>query len=372
MNKYKLAKLNDGGGLLENQWFIYYYYEHPETFKFIRFRKWISSRIKTATGRRRKAAEITSYYNNLLRRGWNPFSDQEKRLTLLIEAIDFVLKIKSKTVGKRTRHSYNSIAGIFTNYLKTNNLGEISIEEMNKDIAQSFCDYILLERNYSPRTYNNHITSLKTIFNLLMKREYINFNPFNLIDKLREPEPEITAYSNKELDKIAKTLPNYNYQLYVISQLIFYCFVRPAELVRLQYKDIQWEHGMILLPGSKSKNKKSAVIILPDQLKKNLEKWNLDYPSEYYLFAYGLNPGTKQIAPTRIAEAWRNYADAHKIKKNIYDFKHTGNGMAFDQGFNSRDIQLQNRHSSLDETQKYLNKFRRVPSDKFKNEFTGY
>ena len=60
------------------------------------------------------------------------------------------------------------------------------------------------------------------------------------------------------------------------------------------------------------------------------------------------------------------------ITKHIYDFKHTGNGMAFDQGFNSRDIQLQNRHSSLDETQRYLNKFRRVASDKFREEFKGY
>ena len=83
-------------------------------------------------------------------------------------------------------------------------------------------------------------------------------------------------------------------------------------------------------------------------------------------------PGMKEIAPTRIAEAWRAYANRHGITKNIYDFKHTGNGFAFDQGMNARDIQLQNRHSSLNETQKYLNKFRRIASDKFKEDFKGY
>ncbi|MFK5855222.1 MAG: site-specific integrase [Bacteroidota bacterium] len=370
--KYKLARLNDANNSLERQWCVVFYYKHPETGSMVRFRRWISNRIKTKSGRRDKARQLINNINLKLKCGWNPYADHEKQLTNLVEAIEFALKIKSKSIGKRSRHSYNSIAGIFTDYLKTHNLDAIAVDEMNKDIAQAFCDHILLERNYSPRTYNNHVTSLKTIFNFLVKREFLNFNPFSLIDKLREPEPEITAYSNKELDKISETLPSFNYQLYVISQLIFYCFVRPAELVRLQYHDIQWEHGMILLPGSKSKNKKSAVIILPEQLKQNLKKWDLDYPDDYYLFAKDLQPGTKQIAPTRIAEAWRKYADAHKIKKNIYDFKHTGNGMAFDQGFNSRDIQLQNRHSSLDETQRYLNKFRRVASDKFKEEFKGY
>lgn len=370
--KYKLAKLNDGGGSLEKQWFIYYYYEHPETFKFVRFRKWISSRIKTGTGRRRKAAELISYFNNQLKRGWDPFSDQEKRLTNLVEAIEFALKVKARTLGKRTKHTYNSISGIFMEYLKKQKLENISIDEMNNEIAQSFCDHIILKRDYSPRTYNNHVTAMRTIFNFLIKREYLNFNPFNYIDKLREPEPEITAYNKKELEKIVKSLPRYNYNLYVITQLIFYCFIRPAEIVRLQFKDVQWDHDMILLPGSKSKNKKSEVIILPDQFKVNLKDWNLDYPGEYYIFSRDLQPGTKEVAPTRIAEAWRKYADANDIKKNIYDFKHTGNGMAFDQGFNSRDIQLQNRHSSLDETQRYLNKFRRVASDKFREEFKGY
>jgi len=158
----------------------------------------------------------------------------------------------------------------------------------------------------------------------------------------------------------------------VISQLIFYCFLRPAEIVRLQFRDILWDHDLIVMPGTKTKNKKSQVVILPVHLKMNLKDWDRNYPDNYYLFSTRLKPGTKEIAPTRIAGAWRRYADKFGIDKRIYDFKHTGNGFAFDQGFNTRDIQLQNRHHSLDETQNYLNRFRRIASDKFKNEFRGY
>jgi integrase len=77
----------------------------------------------------------------------------------------------------------------------------------------------------------------------------------------------------------------------------------------------------------------------------------------------------KMVAPTRIAECWRKFAKEFGIKKNIYALKHTGNGMALENGANIRDLQLQNRHSSLDQTQRYLDRFSRNVSEKFINSF---
>jgi integrase len=226
----------------------------------------------------------------------------------------------------------------------------------------------------SNRTYNNRLKALRTMFNFLIKKDYIEVNPFQKFDLLPGDEAPITAFTKEELKMISERLPDYNFNLYVASQLIFYCFLRPAELVRLQFCDLFWEHQIIVIPGSKSKNRKSEVIVMPDQLIKNLATWNRNYSSETYLFSNGkdLVPGQKEIAPTRIAEAWREFANENGIKKNIYDMKHTGNGMAFDQDLNARDIQLQNRHHSLDQTQEYLNKFRRKPSEKFVRNFSGY
>lgn len=370
--KYKLAKLNDANGDLSRQWHVYYYYEHPESGKNTRFRKWISNKIKTKQGRRQKAQEYINHINMRLRRGWNPFAEAETRLTNVIDAIDFAMKVKSATLGKRSRWTYNSVIRIFKRFLKSKKLDRLPVEEMNYAVAQEFCDYMLINENISKRTYNNRLTPLKTIFYFLQKREFIAFNPFENIDKLKVDEPEITAYTPEELALIAKTLPEYNYQLYVITQLVFYCFIRPAEIVRLQFKDVLMDQGIIVLPGHKSKNKKSEVIIMPERMIENLKDWHTNYPGDYYIFSRNLQPGTFEVAPTRIAGAWRKYADIIGIKKGVYDFKHTGNGFAFDQGLNSRDIQLQNRHSSLEETQRYLNKFRRVASDTFKESFSGY
>jgi integrase len=261
----------------------------------------------------------------------------------------------------------------FTEFLEERKLDKAAIHEMNYHVARDYVDSMMLDEILSARTINNRITQTKAIFTELRKREYIIFNPFDRIEKMRVKEAEITAFTPKELEKIGELLPEWDYNLYVISQLIFYCFIRPAEIVRLQFKDVLWDHELIILSGQITKNKKSQVISMPDQLIKNIKDWDLSYPSEYYLFSTKLKPGTQEVAPTRIAGAWREFTTEKKLPaKNIYDLKHTGNGMAFDQGMNSRDIQLQNRHSSLEQTQQYLNKFRQVTSDKFKKEFKGY
>jgi len=369
---YKEVKINDANGDLSRQWFVYYSFKHPESGKYVRFRKFISNRIKTKSGRWKKAHELKKQINSKLHSGWNPFSTNEIHLTNVVKALDFALSLKKQTISKRGYYTYSSVQRIFIRWLTEMGYHKLAIDEMNSAIAREFCDHMLLEENLKPRTYNNRVQPLRTLFEVLHKREFILFNPFENIEKLKTPESEIIAYNTDELELIRNTLPQYNYQIYVISQLIFYCFLRPAEIVRLQFKDVLWDHDIIVMPGTKTKNKKSEVIILPDQLKRNLINWDLNFPPDYFLFSRNLLPGTKEIAPTRIANAWQKYAKEFGITKNIYHFKHTGNGFAFDQGFNSRDIQLQNRHSSLDETQKYLNRFRRIASDKFKKEFKGF
>ncbi len=369
---YKKAKLYDADNDLNKTWYVHYSFRHPETDKMMRFKILISKILKTKSGRRKKAHEIIESINIKLARGFNPFAKQEVRLSNIKDAVEFAMKLKGSTLGKRSRWTYESVIRHFIKYLEKNKMSKMPIEVFNSNMAQKYFDTMLIEEEISKRTYNNRLTPLKTMFYILEKRGYVVHNAFGKIDKLKVSEPEIIAYSKSELSKIRNTLPKTNYGLYVITQLIFYCFLRPAEIVRLQFKDIIFDKGFIIIPGSKAKNGKSNVISMPKQFKENVKDWSLDYPAEFFIFSTNLKPGIREIAPTRIAGEWRKYADKNNINKNIYDLKHTGNGIAFDLGINPRDIQLQNRHSSLEQTQIYLNRFRRIASDKFNNDFNGF
>jgi len=371
MDDFKLPRIFDADSDLNQRWFVYYYYKNPDTGKFQRFRVFISSKYQTKTARYTHANEIKAEIKRKLLSGFNPFSSRTLGVSLQ-KALDFAVDYKLSVTGKRTAFTYRSVAKLFLEWAETKEINDKPVKDCSRKHIQKYLDDCLIVEKVSNRTHNNRLRSLKTLFNVLLEREYVDFNPILGIKLIKVNEPGITAYTPEELATITGILPAYNYQLYVISQLIFYCFLRPAELVRLQFKDVMWDNQMILVPGNKSKNGKTETIVIPDQLFENLKDWNRDYPSDWYLFGKMLNPGPEKISPNRISDWWRLFKKKYNFTKNIYDMKHTGNGMAFDQDLNARDIQLQNRHYSLDQTQQYLNKFRRKASDKFVKTFKGY
>ena len=243
------------------------------------------------------------------------------------------------------------------------------VDDFSYHHAQEFMDFTQTKLKNSNRTYNNRVTAMKTLFKVLVKREWILSNPFDKIDHLPEEDPAIVAFSTEDLINMQKNLPSWNYDLYVCACLIFYCFIRPQEMVRLTVSNFNLKSRMIVIPGKASKNKKQEVVQIPNAMVPVLMKLDLNYPGDYFVFSKNQQRGKVEYAPTRMAEAWRVFAKQYGIDKNLYSLKHTGVGMAIESGINIRDLQLQLRHSSLEMTQIYLDKFNRRPSEKLANNF---
>ncbi len=369
MENFKAAKLFDADGDLSQRWFVYYQFISPDTGKYRRFQLWVPHKILTASGRRDKAHEIIKSINNKLRQGFNPFAHMEKKYTSLSVAMAYILSIKVNSCRVRTHHTYSSMLNKFDEWLKTKNLLNMPVADFNYHHAQEFMDYTQATLKNGNRTYNNRVTAMKTIFKVLVKREWIFINPFDKVDRMPEEEPEIAAFTMEELMVMQQNLPSWNYDLYVCACLIFYCFIRPQEMVRLKVSNFNLKGRMIIIPGKASKNKKQEVVQIPDALMPVLLKLDLNFPGDYFVFGKNQQRGPIEYAPTRMAEAWRKFANEFGIDKNLYSLKHTGVGMAIENGINIRDLQLQLRHYNLEMTQIYLDKFNRRPSEKLSRNF---
>ncbi len=369
MENYKTAKIFDAGGDLSKRWYVHYSFRSPETGKFHLFQNWIPQKIKTCSGRRDKAHEMIKDINRRLRQGFNPFAYSEKKNTSILVALEYVLSIKEGSCRKRSFFTYRSMVRLFIVWLKVKNLLNIPVDDFNYHLAQEYMDYTQAKMKYCNRTYNNRATALKTVFKALVKREWILVNPFDKVERLPKEEAEIVSFTVEDLVKMQKNLPAWDYDLYVCACLIFYCFIRPQEIVRLKVSHFQLKNRTIMLPGTISKNKKNELVQIPNAMVPVLEKLDLNYPGSHFVFTRHLKRGTKEAAPTRIAGAWRKFANHFGIDKNIYSLKHTGAGMAIENGINVRDLQLQLRHSSLEITQIYLDKFNKRPSEKLATNF---
>jgi integrase len=363
MNPYKRAKLNDRNNDLSKNWYVEYQYLHPETKQWVRYRTWISSRLKTGTARREKAAEICKNLNAWLISGGNPFARELAGCRLLKDSLLYILSIKESNCRRRTYHTYKHVIMLFFKFLDKKKLSGITIEDMSSSIAQEFMDWTKLEHGVQNRTHNYYLMDISTFFNELVSRNLIAANPFKGIKKLEAEETSIVAFKKSELELVKTKLKEDDKILYCIAGLIFYCALRPAEIMRLKVADLYLEQGVVHVNGGQAKNKKNAwVNIMNKDFIEDLKSLNLEvYPEEFFIFTRHLKPGIKEAAPTRIAERWRKWANENNIKRNIYDLKHTAAGLANDNGVPLRDLQLHFRHSELSITEKYLQRFRRVP-----------
>lgn len=369
-NTYSKVVINDYNGDLSQRWYVYFSFQDPDNGKMKPFKYFISQRFKTRTARFNDAARLRDYYREKLKTGWTPFSKSGGEYTTLANAVSFYLENRKPPVMRpRTYNSYKSHLSFFTKYLIKNKVNLKYVNEFSKFDAQKFMYDTRIAHKHSNRTHNNLLTTMRTMWNFFIKMDYCTKNIFLYVDALMEEQPSIIPFTLNELSIISNTLPSYNVELWEIAQLIFYCFLRCQEIVRLKFENFDLDRGLIFTDGVSTKNKESKAVVIPTQFLKNInvEKFN-SFPKEWYVYSKKLKPGTDQISIARIDELWMKYRDKHGLgKKHIYWLKHTGNGEAIDSGINIRDIQEHNRHSSLEYTQKYAIRLR--PSTKIAEQF---
>jgi len=367
MEKFKLARLVDCNLDISKTWYVEFYFEHPESGKLFQFKKYISKRLRTKAARIERGQLMKKEINERLMMGWNPFSDElpgKKSISSIIK--EAVKRKKAHYTSVRSLNTVNDTYRKFMAFLRSNGLESITVDQFGKQQALRFLDWIMDHYEIGNYTRNNHLQNIKALFNYMVSRDWILVNPFSKIEKLPVRETPIRLFSRNDLKIIADKLPGYDYNLYVIAMLIYYCALRPQEIVRLRRSNFLIEHGLILASGDITKNTKSQTIAIPKAFLNELRAKDWDFADSMYVFSKYLRPGKIPIASTRIAEAWRLFCRKHGIsdERKIYDLKHTGGGMAVDAGISMRDIQMQMRHSSLEITEGYLRKFTNTTSEK--------
>lgn len=369
MENYQLAKIYDRGGDLSKRWYVEYKFKHPETKKFQDFPTWISGKLLTKEARYKKAIEIKNNINSDLKSGYSPF-DAAERKTLLMDAIDLMVKIKKKTCEPKTHSSYKSMCGKFKAWLQERKLHRLYPDEFTEAAAYDFLDGLLTVKDLSNCTRNCYLMCMKTIFNDLRRRKYFKISVWMDIKKLKVTPPDLVLYDEAERNLVRSELPKLHYSLYCVSLLIYNCFLRPAEIMRLKIKDFDFVNNCILVQARISKNKKLHYVSMPGSLVETLLKIDLNgLDKSMFLFSnhHALTPSFKKTASTRISEVWKEIViDGLGVQKHIYDLKHNGNSAASESGINARQIQLQNRHHSLEQTQQYLDRICRKPNEAFR------
>lgn len=156
-------------------------------------------------------------------------------------------------------------------------------------------------------------------------------------------------------NKLSAYLKENNKNMFLFVLLVYHCFIRPAEILKLKIKDVDFEKGIIRISSSISKNNKTSYTTMSNQLMELMQEYK-EKDKELYIFSSRMNPGLGSLGRNTVTTRFRIICRKLQLPEDLklYNFKHTGNTEMIQKGMNIRELQLQNRHSDISITERYL------------------
>lgn len=283
-------------------------------------------------------------------------SDILRRFSRTEESVRDFIEMHSPNWSKKTREQYNSIANVLFEYLDG--------REATQELVELFLAEIRKTRH--PTTYNKYISISKR----LLSAAGYGFI-FENIKKVKASPTPARYFQSYQANRLMSEIEKSNEQLALFIRFIYYCFIRPGELRHLKAGDILLEDAQVRVPGEISKNRKTQFVAIPDLFIPHLKPIYEMGPAEY-LFPSSLNP-TQPASINYMYNQHKKFLKKMNFGKgySLYSWKHTGAVAAAKAGISVKELQLQLRHHSLDETDRYLRQMGVSDLSRLRAQFPG-
>ena len=345
------------------EWIIVFYVIDPIKRKLVRQRKRVPKH-KRVVERRIMAKRMIALINSNLEKGWNPIITDEspKSLTLLLDVTNEYLNYlerdyKSGEIRKDTFRSYSSYMRNLISWIKIKGYSNEYVLNFKSPLVSEFLDYIYIERKNSTTTYNNYLVGLRLLSKYMLRKGYIKNNPLDMFSNKKKAKKKRGVIEKVEIEEIFNELDQVEKEYSLLCKILFYCYVRPAELSKLKVKDILIEDNLIYLSPETSK-KSSGYVTIPARLIKPITSHIAKVNKQDYLFSRNYcKPGKIQANGKMYYDRWIRYIVKKGYTKNpLYSLKDSGITLALDSGISPVSVMNQARHSDLSITTSYLRK----------------
>lgn len=339
-------------------WYVYYSYRNPQTGKLHPFKiRGDLNRIKVKKEKEHEGAVMVSEINDMLKEGYNPFEIEEQnphKGKTLIQVLNDLQAIKKNGLRKRTVEHYQHAIDLMTEYVA--DISHVKPQHFTPALAQGYSDFLLVTKKYTPKSHNNQLSNANIFFNAMVDRDIILKNPFKKVKRKQVEEGKLLSYSKKQKDTIRYYTEKYNHPMFMFIQWIYYCFIRPAELMQLQVKHIDFDNNTVLIPSGVAKNRKNGIVPINEHFMPFVNTMYKHVDPEYYLFGHGLVPHETKVHRNRASHSHKLLLQENKIPNThiLYDWKNTGARDFILQGGNPYALMALMRHHSLDQTMVYM------------------
>lgn len=270
-----------------------------------------------------------------------------------------------KNYSKNTIESYKNDLVLFNNYMKKN------INSIDQNNIKEYLKY-LKENNHSERSIARNLSSLRSFYKFLIINQYTDKNPMENITTLKISKKLPSILSMEEVNKILdiQITDDYSIRNKAMLELMYASGLRVSELVNLKIYDIDMTDDIVRTIG---KGSKERIIPIGDYAKNAIMNY-LDIRDNFfkreindYLF---LNNHGKKMTRQGFFKIIKSIAKEKGIKKDIspHTLRHSFATHMINNGADLRTIQELLGHSDISTTQIYTH----VSTKKMKDTFENY
>ncbi len=191
------------------------------------------------------------------------------------------------------KDSFNDIRYLGNRLLRTNpELGKRNFSEL----SVSECEEWLNAAFHTPSQFNKARAMLHGLFEFALRREWCDRNPIKRIERKKVVEKEIQPLELAETKRLIKTAQRESPVYAVVAALLVYTGIRPREVRRLTWRDIDTEEKIITVRSQCSKTGGVRQVEIPPVLNRLLITHSRELKEE-------------KICPTDWQRRWRKIRD---------------------------------------------------------------
>lgn len=344
-------------------WYIWFRFNHKPYF----FKQGLNE-IYPYERRLLEAEALVLLLKEKLKKGWIPGNPNKRQPTInLIDAILFGFEEKSKTLSKNSIDNFRSSVNFFIEAAKILKFNRMMAHYFERMHAKELLEHLKESKGWSNKTYNKHLGFLRSIFHEILDAGYIKTNPFRDIKNLKILKKEANIPpTDQEMKAISQKLQEHCYGFYVFCSTIYYCGIRPAELVQMKVHMVDLENEIIHLPAEITKTDADRAVPISEHLKALFSVLDWSCPDNYVFGTSVPNGGRHgkkhhyfQPNPYKVKEdtankLWRKLIKNElNIDKNMYSLKHKGADDKILAGMPIETIQDIFGHSTQKMTERY-------------------
>ena len=252
--------------------------------------------------------------------------------------------------------------------------GDLEVGQVNFGKIDDFKSWLLNDR--LPGTANTYLAMLKSFFNWLAKRRFIEYNPFDGITKYKVVQKKFEIFTH---DEIARLL-NISNELWRLIISIGLCGPRESEILNITVRDIDLENKRIRVTPKKDtlttwrwdiKDSDEAYIGIDESISRllmqRIEKLK-DMPYVNLKRCYWkrniLLRDKGKLNQRKRNNPWGNFNRDFRAlqkraliipQKRFHDLRGTFTTERYNAGFNLAELSKLLRHSTISTTVRYVN-----------------